>query len=103
MRTRVCWRAPDYNYLREYDPQAGRYIELDPIELGGGSYSTYDYLGGNPLRASDPVGLAPKNKFPPSYYLKVCDGDDWKECETIPPVLILVPAAAARRSAALPK
>ena len=46
-----------YNYFRDYDPQTGRYIESDPIGLKGGSYSTYAYVGGNPLGNYDALGL----------------------------------------------
>jgi len=47
----------DYNYLRDYDPTTGRYIESDPIGLAGGSPSTYAYAGGNPFSNFDPLGL----------------------------------------------
>jgi RHS repeat-associated protein len=45
-----------YNYFRDYDPATGRYVESDPIGLGGGT-STYGYVDSSPLRASDPLGL----------------------------------------------
>ncbi len=45
-----------YNYFRDYDPTTGRYIESDPIGLGGG-LNTYEYAKQNPLRISDPWGL----------------------------------------------
>jgi len=45
-----------YNYFRDYDPATGRYVESDPIGLGGG-LSTFSYVGNNPMGAVDPNGL----------------------------------------------
>ena len=45
-----------YNYYRDYDPATGRYIQSDPVGLGGG-LSTYVYVGSRPASATDPFGL----------------------------------------------
>lgn len=48
--------ALHYNAARDYDPSVGRYVESDPIGLGGG-VNTYAYGLGSPLLNSDPEGL----------------------------------------------
>jgi RHS repeat-associated protein len=44
------------NWNRDYDPLTGKYIESDPIGLGGGA-STYLYASATPVAAVDPSGL----------------------------------------------
>ncbi len=46
----------NYNYFRDYEAATGRYVESDPIGLAGG-VSSYGYVGGAPLGASDSSGL----------------------------------------------
>lgn len=45
-----------YNMARDYWPDGGRYIQSDPIGLGGG-LNTYVYAFATPLRWVDPDGL----------------------------------------------
>lgn len=44
------------NGFRDYDPTLGRYIESDPVGLGGG-LNTYQYARLNPFTNIDPSGL----------------------------------------------
>jgi uncharacterized protein RhaS with RHS repeats len=46
----------NYNYFRDYDGQTGRYVESDPIGLGGG-VNTYTYADDEPVGTYDRFGL----------------------------------------------
>ena len=45
-----------YNYFRDYDPSLGRYVESDPIGLGGG-VNSFVYVSQNPINSADFNGL----------------------------------------------
>ena len=45
-----------YNYRRDFDPQAGRYVQSDPVGLYGG-LNTYAYVENQPNRYVDPNRL----------------------------------------------
>jgi RHS repeat-associated protein len=47
--------ALNYNYLRDYDPTIGRYIQSDPASLRGG-INTYSYVENDPLDGIDQFG-----------------------------------------------
>jgi RHS repeat-associated protein len=49
-----------YNYYREYNPSIGKYLQADPIGLGGG-INPYPYVQNNPVKNIDPFGLYEKN------------------------------------------
>ncbi len=51
------------NGFRDYEPTIGRYMQSDPIGLGGG-ISTYGYVGGNPVSFIDALGLKPGDCYP---------------------------------------
>ncbi len=46
------------NWMRDYDPTTGRYIEADPLGLVPGP-SLYGYAGQNPFYWTDPTGECP--------------------------------------------
>ena len=52
-----------YYRARHYDPQVGRFIQMDPIGLAGGDTNLYRYVKNSPLRFSDPLGLEPGDIF----------------------------------------
>jgi len=44
---------------RDYDPQARRWTEKDPIRFDGHSWNIYEYAGDDPINGSDPSGKDP--------------------------------------------
>ncbi|MBL9064773.1 MAG: RHS repeat-associated core domain-containing protein [Sphingopyxis sp.] len=53
-----------YNYYRDYDPTLGRYVQADPIGLGG-DVNPYVYAKGNPLNEFDSDGLRARSQGRP--------------------------------------
>lgn len=51
-----------YNYFRDYDPAAGRYVQSDPIGLRGG-INTYSYAWSSPNIYFDFYGLKPGDRY----------------------------------------
>ena len=46
-----------YNFgYRHYDPNAGRWLNRDPFEEGGGGANLYGYVNNNPMMGIDPDG-----------------------------------------------
>jgi uncharacterized protein RhaS with RHS repeats len=48
-----------YYCARYYEPQAGRFINEDPIRFKGSGVNFYTYVGDDPLSFADPFGLSP--------------------------------------------
>ncbi len=49
-----------YNLFRTYDPNTGRYLQVDPIGQAGGLH-LYQYARLNPENFRDPLGLSPED------------------------------------------
>ena len=47
-----------YKRNRYYDPSTGRFTQVDPIGLGGGT-NVYGFASGDPVNYGDPFGLSP--------------------------------------------
>jgi RHS repeat-associated protein len=60
-----------YNIMRDYRPDAGRYVQSDPVGLLAG-VNTYVYVSANPLWASDPFGLIPPGADPNCFATGTC-------------------------------
>lgn len=46
-----------YYRNRYYSPSLGRFIERDPVGYSAGSMGLYEYVGGNMINMTDPMGL----------------------------------------------
>lgn len=49
----------NYNYMRDYNPTIGKYVEADPSGIQGGENQLYNYVNNNPVNWFDPNGQDP--------------------------------------------
>lgn len=70
-----------YNYrTRHFNPQLGRFMQLDPAGLSGGDINFYRYANNNPVKYNDPLGLCKEDDNNPSdenIPPVEPDSDDW--------------------------
>ena len=53
-----------YHYrARAYDPAAGVFMQVDPIEFGGEQANLFAYTKGNPIEHDDPSGLSESSTY----------------------------------------
>jgi RHS repeat-associated protein len=69
------------NVFRWYQSGWGRYTQVDPIALSGGT-NLYAYVGDDPVLKVDALGLLPSQQPWPSTHKRACDMDDWSECQS---------------------
>jgi RHS repeat-associated protein len=73
----------NYNYLRDYDPEVGRYTTPDPAGLGGG-LNPYAYVSNDPLTNIDPLGLFQSDiHYYMTFFLAVVAGVNPEEARVI--------------------
>jgi len=71
------------NYLRDYDPELGRYTTPDPMGLAGG-INPYAYVNGNPLTNIDPLGLYQSDiHYYMNMFLALASGMSLDEAQTL--------------------
>jgi RHS repeat-associated protein len=61
--------------FRSFDPQLGRFGQIDPLADKANYQSTYDYAGNNPIMENDPSGLRQEKKEDPPMVLFNSIGD----------------------------
>lgn len=64
-----------YYRARYYMPGCGRFISEDPIGISGG-LNVYSYVGSNPTRTTDPLGLRPLSGCETMHLLDYIDPED---------------------------
>lgn len=63
----------NYNYMRDYNPVIGRYVEADPIGIIWGSNHIYAYVGNKPVNHADTTGLFVPPALKPGGDCMICD------------------------------
>jgi RHS repeat-associated protein len=48
---------------RDYSPQLGRWLQRDPINIGGGDFAMYNYVNNDPINRADINGCGPMQKL----------------------------------------
>ena len=71
-----------YYGARYYNPRVSLWLNVDPLAESFPARSPYEYTFSNPVRYTDPTGMAPDQEYPDSYKGTLGKGD-WRKSDRL--------------------